>query len=141
MSYTATLTELIRKRDEWRFSILYADTETLRTFEKNYRRKSITKEGLADLARSEAASLLANESSDIDVPIGTTIDVTPVEVAPPTQAQIDKASWFNDYSQLNAMLDVVSKIPNLATNQANKAISDLQTSLEDGWLNSYLGDL
>jgi len=144
MSYTATLTEREYKRGKWLFSILYIDTDTSESFERNYRRTSITKKEMRDLARREALAFIVNEVSDIDIPIGTTIDVTPdpvVEPDPPTQAEIDHDAWFDDYHKLNRMLAVVSSIPALGTTQNNTAIEDLRATLEAGWLNRYLGDI
>ena len=144
MSFTATLTKLERNRDEWRISILYTDTVSDFEFEKHYRRKSITKRALRKLARSDALELLNNASSDVDIPIGATIDVTPDVVptpTPPTQAEIDRNAWFDDYNKLNALLQVTSSIPSLATAQASTLIDNLRTSLAASWDNSYLGDL
>ncbi len=63
MSITATLKHFERVRDQWRITILYTDTEVAaNSFEKSYRRNSITKTQLKALARAEAAlkSILVN---------------------------------------------------------------------------------
>lgn len=141
MAYTATLTALSRVRDQWRFSILYEDTDSSQNLEKHYRYNSITKKQMRDLARSEAAALLDNETTDIDIPIGTTIDVTPDPVIPPaepTPEELARQAWFSDYRQLQSMLTVTGAIPALLTVQAQTAIDNLRTSLEVDWLNSYL---
>ena len=141
MAITATLTALDRVRDTWRISIVYTDTDTGDSFEKNYRRASVTKAQLRDLARSEAAGIDVNDVTDVDIPIGTTIDVTPVPVdppTPPTQAEIDRAAWFDDYRQLQSILKATEAVPALLDAQAQTSIANLRTTLEAGWLNSYL---
>ncbi len=138
---TATLTVFERVRDEWRISILYTDTDTDQTLEKNYRRTSVTKKQLRDLARREALAYDANDVTDMDIPIGTTIDVTPDVVTPPdppTQAELDRIAWFTDYRKLQAMLEVTANVPALETAQAQTAIANYRATLESGWNNGYL---
>jgi len=144
MAYTATLTALARIRDQWRFSILYEDTDSGQSLEKHYRQNSVTKKQLRDLARNEAAALLNNATNDIDIVIGTTIDVTPDVVTPPdppTQAELDRRAWFDDYRKLQSLLEVTGAVPALETAQATTLIASLRTSLEADWLNSYLDNI
>lgn len=141
MAYTATLIAFDRVRDEWRISIRYDDTDTGKSLIKHYRRDSITKAQLRTLARNEAEDWVNHATTDVDVPIGTTIDVTPPTPQPPTQAQIDKAAWLADYQRLRSMLALTEAVPALLTTQAQTAIDNLRTSLAAGWLNSYLGDI
>ncbi len=144
MSWIATLTRMRRVRDVWRFTISYFDDVNIETFEKHYRQPSLTKKGLRDLARNEAAALAANETTDVDIPLGTTIDVTPDPVIPPdppTQDEIDKSLWFQEYTELKQLLEVTTNIPVLLTAQAITAISDLRTNLNLTWKNSYRSDL
>lgn len=141
MAYTATLIALDRVRDEWRISIRYDDTVSGKSLTKHYRRDSITKAQLRTLARNEAEDWVNHATTDVDVPIGSTIDVTPPTPQPPTQAEIDKAAWFADYRQLRAMLEVTAAVPALLTTQAQTSIDNLRASLAAGWLNSYLGDI
>ena len=144
MAYTATLTALTRVRDQWRFSILYADSDSGDSVEKHYRYAAITKRQMRDLARGEAAALLNNASTDIDIPIGATIDVTPDPVTPPpdpTPEELAKAAWLSDFRQLQRMLTAVEAVPGLLTAQAQTSIDNLRSSLEADWDNSYLGDI
>lgn len=144
MSWTAKLTQLQRVRSEWRISIFYTDTISSDTIQKSYRRASITKKQLKSLAISEAAALLGGETTDINIPIGTTIDVTPDPVIPPdppTQAEIDRRAWFADWDKLNQLLKITGTIPALATNQANNLIASLTATLEADWDNSYLSGI
>ena len=144
MAYTATLTALARVRDQWRFSILYEDTDSGKSLEKNYRYDAITKAQLRNLARGDAAALLNNATTNIDVPVGATIDVTPDVVIPPdppTAEELAKQAWFSDYRKLQSLLEVTGAVPALATAQATTLIASLRTSLEADWLNSYLDNI
>jgi len=144
MAYTATLTALSRVRDQWRFSILYEDTDSGQSLEKHYRQNSVTKKQLRDLARSEAAGLINNATNDIDIVIGTTIDVTPDVVTPPdppTAEELARRAWFDDYRKLQSLLEVTGAIPALLTAQAQTLINNLSASLEADWLNSYLDNI
>ena len=62
---TATLTQFVRKRGEWRITILYTDTDTSATVEKTYTRQTVTKRQLRNMARKEAVILDANNSTDV----------------------------------------------------------------------------
>ena len=144
MSITATLTRLDRVKDKWLITILYTDTISNDTVEKTYNYASITKKQLRDIARADAAALASNETNDVDIPIGTTIDVTPDPVippAPPTQAEIDKATWFDECRQLKQIQQVFAAVPAIETPARTTIMTDLQTGLQSGWKNSYFGDI
>jgi hypothetical protein len=138
MSWTATLTRLQKIDDKWIFDVLYADTVSSKTLTRTYYRERITKKQLRDLVRGEVTRFAEIETTDIDIPVGTTIDVTPDPVTPPTAAQIAEAAWFVDFKKLQQMLAVTSAVPALATAQTNTAIANLRASLAVGWKNSYL---
>ena len=142
---TATLLVFEVVRAEFRITILYTDTVSGKSIEKSYRRASITKTQLRDLARAEAAGFVESaDESDVDIPIGTVIDVTPIPPTPPTpptQEELDKAAWFEDYRQLQQLLQLTTDIPALETPQAAALIASLRVSLEADWENSYLGDI
>lgn len=137
MSWTATLTGLEKRDDKWVVDVLYTDTVSGKTLSRTYYRERITKRQLRDLVRSEVTRFAEIEVTDIDIQIGTTIDVTP-EVITPTPAEIAEAAWFTDWSKLQQMLAVVSAVPALATAQNNTAIANLRASLAAGWKNAYL---
>lgn len=144
MAITATLTNFEQVRGVWRVSILYTDTVSTETIERSYRFNAITKKQLVDLAKREAFTLESNDTTDVDVPIGTTIDVTPDPVIPPTDPtpeEIAKEAWFDDYRQLKQVLEVTRNVPDLLNAQATTLITNLRASLTAGWDNSYLGDL
>ena len=144
MAYTATLTALSRVRDQWRFSILYEDTDSGQSLEKHYRQDSVSKSQLRNLARNEAAALLNNETTDIDIAIGTTIDVTPDPVVPPPDPipeETARRAWFDDYRKLQSLLEVTGAVPALETAQATTLITNLRASLEADWDNSYLDNI
>ena len=138
---TATLKVLKRVRGEWRITIQYNNTDTNNVIDRSYRRNSITKKGLRNLARSEAATIDDNQTHDIDIAIGTAIDVTPDAPTPPTQAELDKTAWVEDWRQLQRVQKVLDAVPALATTARQQIATDLQTSLTAGWKNAYLGDI
>ena len=139
MAFTATLDKLARENGKWSVNITYSDgTES---YSKGYTFERITKRQLRDLARSEAARLLDTTTTDIDIAVGATIDVTPdpvVPPTPPTQAEIDRAAWFVYYQQLTSLQRLTANIPALLTPQAQTLIDNLLISLEADWDNSYL---
>ena len=144
MSIEATLKELRRHRGEWRFTIVYTNTVTGNIVEISGREANLTQKGLRNIARRQAELLANNQTTDIDIPIGTTIDVTPDPVIPPdppTQDEIVEAAWFADWAQLNQLIDLTSAVPALATAQATVLMTTLRTNLESGWKNSYLGKI
>ena len=123
---------------------MYTDTVSGAEIEKSYNYASITKKKLRNVARADAVAIESNETSDVDIPLGTTIDVTPDPVIPPdppTQAEIDKAAWFADWRRLNRLLELTTGVPALATTQATTLIANLQASLETDWDNSYLDNI
>jgi len=144
MTWTATLTGLERTNGKWLVGVLYTDTVSGDTFKRNYDRERVTKQQLRDLVRSEVLRLIEIETTDIDIPIGTTIDVTPDPVIPPpdpTPAQIAKRAWFDDWNQLRQLTELTTAVPALATAQATTLMANLRASLEADWLNSYLGNI
>ena len=142
MVWTATLDKLERENGKWSVNITYSDgTES---YGKGYTFERISKKQLRDLARAEAARLLATKTTDIDIPIGTTIDVTPDPVIPPpdpTPAEIAKRAWFADWKQLKQLTELTTAVPALATAQATTLMTTLRASLKADWLNSYLGNI
>ena len=142
---TATLLVFEVVRAEFRITILYTDTVSGKSIEKSYRRASITKKQLRDLARREAAGFVESaDESDVDIPVGSTIDVTPDPIVPPlepTPEEVAKASWFEDYRQLQDLLQITTDVPAIETPQATALIASLRTSLEADWKNSYLEDI
>lgn len=130
--WTATLTGLEKTAGLWLVGVLYTDTVSGETFAKNYDLPVVTRAQLRDLVRREVTRLAATETTDIDIPIGTTIDVTPdvpTPPTPPTAAEVARAAWFTDYRQLRRLLEVTDRVPALATPQATTLIGNLRASL------------
>ena len=140
MTWTATLLNAVDRDTHWKIVVEFTDgTDTKK---EGYRFTGTTAKELKDFVRGKAAAFDRNDIALDLVPlIGQSVDVTPPTpdpITPPTQAELDRAAWFDDYRQLQAMLKVTTDIPALATTQANTAIANLRTSLEAGWLDSYL---
>lgn len=144
MSIEAKLTRLDYIQGKWRVSIRYTDTVSGRTKEEPYSFATVTKKQLRDLARRDAVAFTANEVHDVDIALGTTIDVTPDPVTPPTpptQAQLDEAAWFADWETLKAMNYIMATLPGLANQTRLDAAAALEVSLAAGWKNSYLSKI
>ena len=139
MTWTATLLHADDRGSHWKIGVEF--TDGTRTKQVGYRFTGSTAAELKRFVRQKALEFESSDGIDLSTFIGQSIDVTPPTVeppAPPTQAELDRAAWFDDYRQLQAMLKVTTDVPALATTQANTAIANLRTSLEAGWLNSYL---
>ena len=136
--WTATLARLDFENGKWSITITYSDG--VDTVSEGYTLTSVTAKSLRDLARREALRLFNATTTDVDIPIGTTIDVSVDPVIPPSPspAEIARTAWFVDYRQLQSMLRATEVVPALLTAQAQTSIDNLRTSLEADWLNSYL---
>ena len=137
--WTATLLNAEDRDTHWKVVIEF--TDGVDTKKAGYRFTGTTAQQLAAFVRKKAQEFERNDTTvDLTAFIGQSIDVTPPVVdppTPPTQAEIDRDAWFDDYRRLQQMLQATTDIPALATAQANTAIANLRTSLEAGWLNSY----
>ena len=139
MTWTATLIHAEDRGSHWKIGVEF--TDGTRTKQVGYRFTGSTAAALKRFIRAKALEFESSDGIDLSAFVGQSIDVTPPVVTPPTpptQAEMDRVAWFDDYRQLQAMLKVITDIPALATPQANAAIANLRTSLEAGWLNSYL---
>ena len=94
---------------------------------------------LKSLVRREAAKFEKTDPVDLAPYVGQSVDITPPDPpAPPTQAELDKQAWIDDYQQLQSMLRVTEAVPALLTAQRQTLIDDLRTTLAADWNNSYL---
>ena len=141
MTWTAKLTDFENRLGIWFAAIDYIDSNKIKSFSKNYQFDRITKKQLRRVARNEIARLVDTDTTDVNIPIGSTIDITPEVVippTPPTQAQIDRDVWFTDWDQLQKMNKLFTEIPAMATPAMQATVTGLQSSLKAGWKNSYL---
>lgn len=140
MAWTATLKDAEYRETHWFVEVVF--TDGTRTKKEGYPFTGTTPAQLAAFVRGKAKEFNRTDAAvDFTTFIGQSIDVTPPTVdppAPPTQEELDRDAWFTDYRVLQSMLKVTTDIPALATPQTNTAIANLRTSLEAGWLNSYL---
>ena len=126
----------------WHVAIRFTDTDTGKTRVKHeYLRGN---PGNADAKRLAVAAVqqrAETESHSITIPVGTTMDVTPdpvVPPTPPTQDEIDEAAWFADWRTLNKMQQLFAVLPATSTVPRQNAMLALVASLEAGFKNSYL---
>ena len=142
MSWTATLKVFEQRSGQWNIVLLYTDTVNGTEFLRKYVRPNITKKQLRELARSEVTRLVQAEANDVDIPLGATIDITPEPVVnpdPPTQAELDKRAWFEDYGKLRSYKRLLDH--GVSPTGIDAQISTLQASLLADWDNSYASNL
>ena len=139
MAWTATLLSAVDRDSFWKIVVEY--TDGVRTVERAYQFNGATANELRAFVRAQALTLEKIDPVDLNPFVGQSVDVTPPVITPPdppTQAEIDRDAWFVDYQQLNRLLEVTTKVPALLTAQTQTLIDNLRTSLEAGWINSYL---
>jgi hypothetical protein len=139
MTWTATLIRADDRDSHWKIGVEFTDGN--RTKQQGYNFTGSTAAELKAFIRAKAQEFEKSDGIDLSTFIGQSIDVTKPTVDPPTlptDAELDRAAWFSDYRKLQAMIKVTTDIPALATPQATTAIANLRTSLEPGFLNSYL---
>ncbi len=142
MTWTATLTG--KRVEHGRIWIEVTYTEDAVTHVKTHNLTNTTAKHIKSLLQADVNRFDAVDPVEFNHAVGATIDITPDPIIPPdppTQAEIDKAAWFDDYRTLQQMLQVTNDIPDLLTAQRQTQITNLQTSLDADWLNSYLGDI
>ena len=139
------LMEPERTSKGWHVAIRFTDTDTGKTRVKHeYLRGKPTNKDAKRLAVAAVQQRVETESHSITIPVGTTIDVTPDPVmpptppTPPTQDEIDEAAWFADWRTLNQMQQLFAVLPATSTTPRQNAMLALVASLEAGFKNSYL---
>jgi len=126
----------------WHVAIRFTDTDTGKTRVKHeYLRGNPDNADAKRLAVAAVQQRTETESHSITIPVGTTMDVTPdpvVPPTPPTQDEIDEAAWFADWRTLNKMQQLFAVLPATSTVPRQNAMLALVASLEAGFKNSYL---
>ena len=136
--WTATLIRAEKRNGRLDFEIEYLDDTDGEITRIAYSLQSATKKQVRNLARREAARLDALKSEVIDLPVGQSINIDPDVVPdppPPTSAEIAREAWFDDWRRLNKLL----RLANAGLlSMTDIRITNLQTSLQADWQNSYL---
>jgi len=136
------LMEPERTSKGWHVAIRFTDTDTGKTRVKHeYLRGNPTNADAKRLALAAVHQRTETEAHSITIPVGTTMDVTPdpvVPPTPPTQDEIDEAAWFADWRTLNQMQQLFAVLPATSTTPRQDAMLALVASLEAGFKNSYL---
>jgi hypothetical protein len=136
-----------RVKGGWTYSLRFNDDVTNKTHVETFVRPAPDNAQVKKDAQRVAANFEERKAHTVNIALGDTIDVTPDPVIPPTdptQAELDKRAWFDGYRSLQQMLEVTSEnhgIPALLTPAKAASIAAIRSSLEAGWLNSYLGDI
>jgi len=141
MAITAKLLDAVKWEAGWKIKVEFTDNAEVR--EQTFRFNGVTVQDLIDFVRAKAIQREAAATSDYSIYIGQSVDVTPVDTAPipPTQEELDKAAWLADWQNLKAAQKVLSELPSLATAGRIAYRDGLITTLEAGWLDSYLGSV
>lgn len=134
--WTATLLKF--DTDNGRVDIEVEYTDGVDTHIRSYNLNQPTKKSIRDLVRNEANRFEAVKTEVIDLPVGLSIDITPDPVTPPpgpTAEELAEKAWFDDWHKLNRLVRLAN---NGLIEMTDTRIVTLQTSLQAGWLNSYL---
>ena len=135
------LMEPERTSKGWHVANRFTDTDTGKTRVKHeYLRGNPDNADAKRVALAAVQQRTETESHSITIPVGTTMDVTPdpvVPPTPPTQDEVDEAAWFADYRRLQKALQVTTDIPALQA-AAQTLIDNLRASLAGDWANDYL---
>jgi len=144
MAWTAILRDTpIKENGRWKIIIRY--TDAVKTIDEPYTINNLTQNKLEKLARDKAAELDAVDLEATTLTAGIVIDLTPPAAPiPPTQAELDaiaaQKAWLKDWRKLQQLLALQAAgltVPNTRATQ----ITDLQTSLNATWLNTYRGEI
>jgi len=137
MAIIATLMKAEEYKTHWKMEVEYNDEGdvTVETFRFN----GTTVAKLIDYVKAKATQQEDIKSFDFSTIVGSSVDLTPDEVIPLTQAEIDENTWFADWNQYQKTINVLEKLPLLATAGRIAFRDGLQVSLEATWKDSYLG--
>lgn len=144
MTWTATVRDTPYKENgKWCVIIRFADG--LRIIDIDYKINKLTANKLEKISREKIAELDAADLETTSIVSGTPIDLTPpAPPTPPTRAELDaeaaKKAWFQDWRKLIQLQALANSGLTVPTTRATQ-ISDLQTSLNATWLNSYRNDI
>ena len=141
MTWTATLKRADKRKTLVVVEIEYQDSTDGDVFVQRYNLQHASKKGIRDLARSEVTRLAALKTADLDLPIGTSIDIDPDVVVPPpapSAEEVARRLWFRDWDRLQALL----RLANAGLLPINDTrITNLQASLQADWVNTYLTEI
>jgi hypothetical protein len=139
MTWTAKLVDAKDRNSFWKILVEFSDGKT--RVQKAYQFTGTTAQELAAFVRSQARRFNQTDPVDLTSFIGQSIDVTPPVPTDPTPEELARQTWFADFRELQRIIVVTEAVPALLTAQAQSRIDTLRSSLETGWLDSYLGDV
>jgi len=143
MTWTAKILRADKQKDKWNVAVEY--TNGIDTIKKGYTLDAtLTQDQAAGMLRAKLAELESFEAATLPFPVGVTLDLTPpaVVTAPtptlPTQAELDKAEWFDNYQEMqqyNKLIAVGVMQP------SDIEVTNMQTWLQLNYLPEYLGSI
>ena len=140
MAFTAELIRAIKENGKWSLTIRFSDGNE--RIDKSYTRLRASPLSLKRLAIREIAEL-DGAKGDSTPPLSD-IDLTPevpTPSTPPTQAEIDRASWFDDYNTLKQLIELTTNVPDMVTPTRTTRIANLRVSLKADFKPAYLGGI
>tara|TARA_R110000851_G_scaffold322199_1_gene488113 strand:- start:22 stop:447 length:426 start_codon:yes stop_codon:yes gene_type:complete len=138
MSWAVKILRAEKRNDKWKSAVEY--TNGTDTFSKGYTLDPLSEAKAAGMLRAKIAEL---DAFDVDVfpfPIGEVLDltspaVTQAEPAAPTEAELAKRAWLNDFYLMEKYQRLIS-IDVLSADDL--AVIVLQSSLAADYLPEYL---
>jgi len=126
----------------WKMKVEYIDDGEIS--EDTFRFRGTTAASLKKYVQANVAQYEEIKTFDFTTLLNTIIDVTPDPVippTPPTAEEIAKAQWFKDWAQLKEVNLLLDQAPAIATASRIQFRDNLQSDVENNWLDGYLGDL
>jgi hypothetical protein len=138
MSWTVKILRAEKRNDKWKSAVEY--TNGVETFSKGYTLDPLSESKAAGMLRAKIEELDAFDADVFPFPIGEVLDltipaVTPAEPTPPTDAELAKRAWLNDFylmEKYQRLIDI-----NIISAD-NSAVTVLQSSLATDYLPEYL---
>lgn len=138
MAWTATLKDAKDRNSHWKITVEF--TDGVRTAERVYRFTGSTAAQLKAFVRRQALEFESSDGIDLIPLINQSIDVTPPvpdPPDPPTQEEIDRDAWLDDFFELERIQRIIAAVPALDTGQTQARVTQLRNSLETNFDNSY----
>jgi hypothetical protein len=138
MSWTVKILRAEKRNDKWKSAVEY--TNGVETFSKGYTLDPLSESKAAGMLRAKIEELDAFDADVFPFPIGEVLDltipsVTPAEPTPPTDAELAKRAWLNDFYLMEKYQRLIA-INVISAD--NSAVTVLQSSLATDYLPEYL---
>tara|TARA_R110000850_G_scaffold198881_1_gene325107 strand:+ start:754 stop:1185 length:432 start_codon:yes stop_codon:yes gene_type:complete len=138
MSWAVKILRAEKRNDKWKSAVEY--TNGVDTFSKGYTLDPLSEAKAAGMLRAKIAELDAFDSDVFPFPIGEVLDltiptVTPAEPTPPTEAELAKRAWLNDFYLMEKYQRLIAIN---VLNVHEPVVKALKSSLATDYLPEYL---